>query len=166
VVSVHHDYFSDFSESFDLGPFVGTHEVKAILNPLTYAIPISTNPLGARITVDGKRIGETAGGLGLVANVTAGTHRLEIEAPGYPKDAETIDIRPGLALTYDLAGRAAAKRQELARDLDTATALFQEQRYDEAIAECDAALQIDPQNTAVMSLRRNILQSKAILGAR
>ncbi|MCU0291362.1 MAG: protein kinase [Thermoanaerobaculaceae bacterium] len=71
----------------------------------TAQLSVSTEPVGARIFVDGQVRGTSP--LGPLV-VTAGEHTVRVDAPGYLAAERTVTLRPGEPLRLDLALAAIA----------------------------------------------------------
>jgi Tfp pilus assembly protein PilF len=86
--------------------------------------------------------------------------------PGFPALTQSIYVSPNgnQQFMFDLAAGKAEQETQLAGRLNNATALFQQQQYDQALAECNAVLQIDPSDVDALKLRQQIQQTKSILG--
>ena len=58
--------------------------------PITGTLSLTSNPLGARITIDGKTYGETPE---FITGLIIGEHKVELSCPGYKSETVTVAIR-------------------------------------------------------------------------
>ena len=58
--------------------------------PITGTLSLTSNPLGAKITIDGKTYGETPE---FITGLIIGEHKVELSCPGYKSETVTVAIR-------------------------------------------------------------------------
>ena len=58
--------------------------------PITGTLSLSSNPLGAKITIDGKKYGETPD---FITDLVIGEHKVELTCAGYKSETVTVAIR-------------------------------------------------------------------------
>ena len=149
-----------------------SYEVTAHLALLNYPVTVLTSPPSSVVILDGKDGGITNGeGILLLPNVDRGIHQLVVSHQGYRDAAETIRVYGRSAARIELLNLAEAARQEaeahqreINEHLDRARALFHQAQYQSAQDECDAALKLDPANAAAQALKKQIEQTRKILG--
>ncbi len=59
-------------------------------SPITGTLSLSSNPLGAKITIDGKKYGETPD---FITDLVIGEHKVELTCAGYKSETVTVAIR-------------------------------------------------------------------------
>ena len=59
-------------------------------SPITGTLSLSSNPLGAKITIDGKKYGETPD---FITGLVIGEHKVELTCAGYKSETVTVAIR-------------------------------------------------------------------------
>ena len=59
-------------------------------SPITGTLSLSSNPLGAKITIDGKKYGETPD---FITGLVVGEHKVELTYAGYKSETVTVAIR-------------------------------------------------------------------------
>ena len=69
------------------------------LSPITGTLYLSTNPLGAKIVIDGKQHGETPD---FVEGLLIGEHKVELTYPGYGKETLTVTIEENATAEYNI----------------------------------------------------------------
>lgn len=91
--------------------------------PIQGGLQISTTPIGAEVTIDGKKMGQTP----VVADLLVGQHKMIISKEGYITLEKQIEVRDGEALEF-------AYELTPAEDFYTpGKALYDEKRYAEAM---------------------------------
>jgi hypothetical protein len=164
--------FQATSSTIALGRFESEHDATLTLPPMKYPVRLYTSPGNASVSIDGQQAGiSNEGGFLLIPDVERGTHQFSVSHDGYRTATETVEIRGQWAQRVELVNEAEAARQEAAvqaqsvqMHIDRARALFQQGHYQDAMTECDTALKGDASNTAAIVLRKQIEQTRKILG--
>ena len=164
-------------------PYVGTinpgilekiYKIDAFVIPITYPVIIKTNPSEAFVNYtnsDGSG-GTTSGKDGIVQlQLSPDTYMFTVTKAGFPPLSKDVFVGTSGSeeFQFDLVeaklDHDAQQKEQIVSHLSNASALFQQQQYDQALAECDAVLQMDPSNTTANKLRSQIQQTKSILGS-
>ena len=75
-------------------------EKQHITVPRYGSIKINTRPMGATVSIDGQRLGESPN---IFKNVLIGQHTLTVSKEGYATHSQTIDVEEGKVLPVDLS---------------------------------------------------------------
>ncbi len=67
--------------------------------PVTGFLSVSSSPLGARITVDGKHCGKTPM---IIDSLLIGRHKIEVSMPNYKSETATVEIRENETTDYNV----------------------------------------------------------------
>lgn len=81
--------FRSVTHTLELKPSETVKLVQSEFDPLFGILNVNYRPVGARIALDGKYVGETPANLG---NVLTGTYQLSIEAPGHTAYTQEVTI--------------------------------------------------------------------------
>ncbi len=139
---------------------------------MRYAMRLFTTPGGLNIALDGQQVGTSnASGFLLIPSVERGQHQLSLSLNGYRTKNSNIKVESHrdwqVALVSDAEAaqqEAAAHQAEIDAHLDQGRALFRAAKYQDAVNECDAVLNTDPTNQAALALKKQIDQTRRILG--
>ncbi|MGC9293533.1 MAG: PEGA domain-containing protein [Acidobacteriaceae bacterium] len=155
-----------------LTKFESSFNVVEKLTLLNYPLTLSTTPGGAHVALDGNDIGTTnPTGILLIPKVDRGTHQLTVSCDGYRTDTEKIDIYGRNSYHVELLSNAqaamqdaAAKQLEVVAHINNGNMLYRQGQYAQALAECAAALNLNPANGMALALRKKIEQTQKVLG--
>ena len=172
VLQVQYEGFQPFTQTVRLGKFESSHEVTAKLKLMNYPITVFTAPAQSHVTLDGQDAGTTNdNGSLVIPKVDRGTHHISVSHDGYGTASGNIEVYGRRGFRFDLLSEAEAARQgaaarqrETSEHLDRGRALYKQGQYSEALAECDAALKVNPSNAATLALKKQIEQTRKILG--
>ena len=176
VVELTHPNAQPSTITFSPGILEKTHELQIPLTPSTYKQAFQVNPADADVEVTEPELGTQMRPSrrqdGIVEfTLMAGIHPVKVSKAGYPDMA--VDIRVpnvGGPIVLDMVAvkqqQEAQQQQQISIRLANANALFQQQQYDQAVAECDGILQMDPSNGDAAKLKSQIEQTKSVLGGR
>lgn len=161
-----------FAQPVSPGTFESEHPVNAQLALMRYPMKLNTVPGGVSITLDGQTVGSSnASGYLLISSVERGKHVLSASLPGYRTVEAHVEVLNAQNWQVALVSEAEAARQEAASrqaamdaHLNRSRALFRAGQYQEAVTECDAVLKTDPTNQAALALKKQIAQTRGILG--
>ena len=131
-----------------------------------------TVPGNSAVSVDGRLLGTSnETGLLQIPRVDWGTHTFVVTHDGYRTASESIEVRGPRGARLVLVNEAEAARQEaearlreIEVHLDRARAYFRNGQYQDATDECDAVLRIEANNAAAIALKKQIEQTRKILG--
>ena len=167
------DGYEVLESKVKIGGLRSTQDVALKLISLKFPLTLYTSPAGARVTLDGKDAGasDTAGKI-VIPDVKHGTHQITVSSDGYQTKSSPIEIYSSprsIWITLVNEAQAAqqqgeARAQEINAHLDRARILFRQGQYQQAVDECDAVLKIDPSNSAAISLKSQIEQTRKVLG--
>jgi hypothetical protein len=165
TLSLTHPGFDEWAQPVALGWFHLSYPLKVVLPVPTFPFTVITIPPSAKVQIDGQDAGATGpDGTLVVPKVPLGQHVVTVTMQGYPAWSNSVWVAAPLSIRADLAAAAAAAQQQIAARLARAQTLFQQREYRAAIAECDAALQLDSSNQQAANLKSQIQQTMSILG--
>lgn len=164
--------YQELVETVDPGKLESTHKLEASLALMRYPVSVYTNPRGASVAIDNQVVGTSnQSGLLLIPSVDGGRHQLSVSLTGYRTALSSVEIQNPSRFQVILVNEAEAAQQEVAARqanlnayVAQGQALFRSGRYQDAINECDAALKIDPADQAALALKKQIEQTRKILG--
>ncbi len=171
-IHYHAEGYQPFVQTVILGKIESDHPLEARLPLMRYAMRIFTAPGGVNISLDGQSVGTSnASGFLLVSSVERGQHQLSASLNGYRTFDSNIKVESPHNWQVVLVNNAEAVRQEAAAHqaeidahLNQGRALFRAGKYQDAVNECDAVLKTDPTNQAAIALKKQIDQTRRILG--
>lgn len=154
------------------GTFESEHKLDASLSLMSYPVKLYTTPSGVSISLDGQQVGTSnSSGFLFIPSVTRGRHQLSASLNGYTTVDSKIDVAYPRSWQVALISNAeearqqqAAQQSEIAADLNQGRILFRAGKYQDAVNECDTVLKADPANHAAIALKRQIEQTRRILG--
>jgi hypothetical protein len=164
--------FEQFTQVVAVGGLESSQDVSVKLTVLNYPVTVFTTPGNSHVLVDGKEAGVSneAGSLE-IPKVDRGTHQFTVSHDGFRTVTESVGVFGRHAFHIGLVGEAEAARQEaearqreIASHLERGRMFFRQGQYNEASAECDSVLKIDPSNAAALALKKQIDQTRKILG--
>ncbi|MHB1953045.1 MAG: PEGA domain-containing protein [Sulfobacillus sp.] len=164
--------YEPLTEPIYLGKFESSHSVVVKLTLLNYPVTVVTTPGNSHVMVDGKDVGTSndAGYL-VVPNVDRGVHDISVSHDGYRTTTNNINVFERRTVHIELLSEADAARQEaqaqqqqIAGHLEQGRALFRQAQYQQALDECNSVLKLDPANAAALTLKKQIEQTRKILG--
>lgn len=164
--------YQPVSQAVYPGRFESSHRAVVALPPMKYAAHVSTSPGAVHVSVDGQEVGVTneAGSL-RIPEVERGTHQFTFTRDGYRTMTQNVEVESNRQVQQVLVNEADAARQEqesrdreIASHIERGRAFFRQSQYQEALAECEAALKVDPSNPSAIALKNQIEQTRKILG--
>jgi PEGA domain len=164
--------YQSFKQAVYVGGLESSQDVVVTMTLLNYPVTVTTTPGNSRVAVDGKDAGiSNDAGLLAIPKVDRGNHQFSVSHDGFRTVNENVGIfgphsfHIGLVTEAEAARQdAEARQREIAGHLDRGRMLFREGHYDEALAECDAVLKLDPSNAAAQALKKQIEQTRKIVG--
>jgi len=164
--------YQKLNQAIALGDFEREHRLEARLSLMRYSVRLYTSPGGVSITLDGQTFGPSnASGYLLIPSVERGTHALSASLAGYRTVESNVEVLSPRNWRIILVSEGEAARQEAASrqatidaHLNQSRALFRAGQYQDAVNECDAVLKTDPTNQAALALKKQITQTRRILG--
>jgi hypothetical protein len=164
--------YEKYSQDLAVGGLESAHRAEVSLSPLKYAVTFVITPSGARLQIDGKDAGTTdESGRLTVSDLERGSHSLSITHDGYKSESVSLEVQGRREWRTALVSEADAARQEAEQrergtteHIDRARTYFHQGQYKEALSECESALQVEPANSAVLALKKQIEQTRSILG--
>ncbi len=164
--------YQQLDQAFTGGTFESEHRVDAHLSLMRYPVKLYTTPGGVSVSLDGQQVGTSnSTGFLLMPSVERGRHQLSASLNGYTTVDSNIDVVYPRSWQVVLVSNAeAARQQEAARQAEAANglnqvrALFRAGKYQDAVNQCDAVLKADPANQAALALKKQIEQTRRILG--
>jgi hypothetical protein len=164
--------YAPFRQEVYVGGLESTQDIALKLSLPNYHITVVTTPGNSHVDIDGKDVGVTNDvGMLEIPNVDRGSHQFSVSHDGFRTTTVKIVVNEGRSVQVGLVSDAEAARQdaearqrEIAGHLDRGRALYKQGKYPEALAECDAVLKLDPSNAAAQALKKQIEQTRKILG--
>jgi hypothetical protein len=159
-------------QSVTLGKIESVHPLEARLPLMRYVMRLFTTPGGVNIALDGQQVGTSnASGSLVIPSVERGRHQLSASLNGYRTENSNIKVESPRDWQVVLVSNAEAAQQEAAAHqsgidahLNQGRTLFRAGKYQDAVNECDAVLNTDPTNQAALALKKQIDQTRRILG--
>ncbi len=171
--------YEPLTQVVSVGRLASTQDIAVKLTLLNYPVTVVTAPAFSHVALDGKDVG-TSNEVGLLAipSVDRGEHELSVSHDGYRPASEKIDVYGRRSVHIALASDAEAARQEaeatrqeaearqreVAAHLERGRMLYRQGQYQGASDECDSVLKLDPSNAAAQALKKQIEQTRKILG--
>jgi hypothetical protein len=172
--SIHYqaEGYEAFVQSVTLGKIESVHPLEARLPLMRYVMRLFTTPGGVNIALDGQQVGTSnASGSLVIPSVERGRHQLSASLNGYRTENSNIKVESPRDWQVVLVSNAEAAQQEAAAHqsgidahLNQGRTLFRAGKYQDAVNECDAVLNTDPTNQAALALKKQIDQTRRILG--
>ncbi|MGD0682628.1 MAG: PEGA domain-containing protein [Terracidiphilus sp.] len=164
--------YQPFRQMVYVGGLESSQDVVVTMTLPSYPVTVTTTPGNSRVAVDGKDAGiSNDAGMLTIPKVDRGNHQFTVSHDGFHTDTENVGIfgphsfHIGLVSDAEAARQdAEAKQREIAGHLDRGRALYKQGKYPEALAECDTVLKLDPTNAAALALKKQIEQTRKILG--
>jgi tetratricopeptide (TPR) repeat protein len=155
-----------------VGGLESSQNVVVTMTLPSYPVTITTTPGNSHVAVDGKDAGiSNDAGMLAIPKVDRGNHQLTVSHDGFRTVTENVGVFGPHSFSIGLVTEAVAAHQdaesrqrEITAHLDRGRMLFRQGQYVEALAECDAVLKLDPSNAAAQALKKQIEQTRKILG--
>jgi hypothetical protein len=156
-----------------VGGLESTQDVTVKLALPHYTVDVVTTPGNAHVAFDGIDSGVTNDrGFLAIPSIDRGEHELSISHDGFRTKTFRISINGRTSISnIVLVNEAEATRQEaearqreIASHLERGRLLYRQGQYQGALDECDSVLKLDPSNAAALALKKQVEQTRKILG--